>query len=409
MCRAARRPSRRRSTAPGRFYLGAFDGETLVARLADRAYDSCFGGVLVPTSGIAGVTVAAEFRGQGGLSPLFLETLRHARDRGALISTLFPTASRIYRKFGYEVIADYVTVALPTTVLAAVPRPAAVRTRRAVSADFDAIRAVYDAWAIAQNGPLSRRGVSFTATADDFLASFTGVTVALDDTDAICGYASWNRGQGYGEQAVISVADLLSTSADGYRALLAMVGSFASVTAITKIDTSGDDLARLFLPTLQWQVVNSSPYMLKIIDVPGAISCRRYPPGLTTDLRFRLQGDFLTENDGGYAIAVSDGRAECVRDDHGERSGADPARAGAAVRRGPISRQSARGRAPARRRPRAGSGLGRPVRRPSATHPRLLLIAVAVRPWAAGPCGLELRWPVLRRAWPVLPNECGPG
>ncbi len=51
-------------------------------------------------------------------------------------------------------------------------------------------------------------------------------------TDAICGYASWNRGQGYGEQAVISVADLLATSADGYRALLAMVGSFASVTAI---------------------------------------------------------------------------------------------------------------------------------------------------------------------------------
>ena len=302
---------------PGRFYLGAFAGETLVARLADRAYDSCFGGVLVPTSGIAGVTVAAEFRGQGALSPLFLETLRHARDRGALISTLFPTASRIYRKFGYEVIADYVTVALPTTVLAAVPRPAAVRTRRASTADFDAIHAVYDAWAIAQNGPLSRRGDSFTATADDFLASFTGVTVALDETDAICGYASWTRGQGYGEQAVISVSDLLSTSADGYRALLAMVGSFASVTAITRIDTSGDDLARLFLPTLHWQVVNSAPYMLKIIDVPGAISCRRYPPGLTTDLRFRLQGDFLTENDGGYAIAVSDGRAECVRDDHG--------------------------------------------------------------------------------------------
>jgi predicted acetyltransferase len=298
---------------PGRFYLGAFDGDTLVARLADRAYDSCFGGVLVPTSGIASVTVAAEYRGQGGLGPLVLDALRHARDRGALISTLFPTASRIYRKFGYEVIADFVTVQLPTTVLAAVPRPAAVRTRRAQPADFDAIRAVYDAWAIAQNGPLSRRGISFTATAEEFLTGFTGVTVAVDDTGTICGYASWNRGEGYGEQAVISVTDLLATSADGYRALLAMVGSFASVTAITKIDTSGDDLARMFLPTLQWQVLDSSPYMLKILDVPGAISCRRYPPGLTTHLHFRLQGDFLPENDGGYAIAVADGRAECVR------------------------------------------------------------------------------------------------
>ena len=302
---------------PGRFYLGAFDGDTLVARLADRAYDSCFGGVLVPTSGIASVTVAAEYRGQGGLSPLVLEALRRARDRGALISTLFPTASRIYRKFGYEVIADFVTVQLPTTVLAAVPQPAAVRTRRAVPADVEVIRAVYDAWAIAQNGPLSRRGISFTATAHEFLAGFTGVTVAVDDTDAICGYASWSRGQGYGEQAVISVTDLLATSADGYRALLAMVGSFASVTAITKIDTSGDDLARLFLPTLQWQVLDSSPYMLKILDVPGAISGRRYPPGLTTHLHFRLQGDFLTENDGGYAIGVADGRAECVRAEPG--------------------------------------------------------------------------------------------
>jgi predicted acetyltransferase len=55
--------------------------------------------------------------------------------------------------------------------------------------------------------------------------------------------------------------------------------------------------------------------MLKIIDVPGAINCRRYPPGLTTHLGFRLQGDFLPENDGGYAIAVADGRAECVRAD----------------------------------------------------------------------------------------------
>ena len=52
----------------------------------------------------------------------------------------------------------------------------------------------------------------------------------MDDAGAICGYASWNRGQGYGEQAVLSVIDLLATSADGYRALLAMLGSFASVT-----------------------------------------------------------------------------------------------------------------------------------------------------------------------------------
>jgi predicted acetyltransferase len=89
------------------------------------------------------------------------------------------------------------------------------------------------------------------------------------------------------------------------------------VTGLTKIDTSGDDLVRLFLPQLPWQVVSSSPYMLKILDIPSAVGLRRYPPGLTADLLFRLEGDFLTANNGGYLLSAAAGRATCVRDDHG--------------------------------------------------------------------------------------------
>jgi predicted acetyltransferase len=302
---------------PGRIWFGAFAGGELVGRMIDRAYDSYFGGALVPTCGIAAVTVAAEYRGQGSLTPLFVETLRFARERGAVISTLFPTAPGIYRRFGYELIANLVTIELRTAMLSVVSRPAEVRTRRATVADFDAIRAVYDVWALEQNGPLSRRGVSFPATAGDFFGSFTGVTLALDTADRVCGFASWNRGQGYGEQAVMSVADLLATTPHGYRALLATLGSFASVTGLTKIDTSGDDLVRLFLPSLPWQVAGSSPYMLKILDLPGAVGLRRYPPGLTTELPFRLEGDFLAANNGGYVLSAAAGRASCVRDDRG--------------------------------------------------------------------------------------------
>jgi predicted acetyltransferase len=302
---------------PGRTFFGAFVDDVLVGQMIDRGYDSYFGGALVPTCGIAAVAVAAEYRGQGSLTPLFTETLQFALERGAVISTLFPTAPGIYRRFGYELIADFVTVELRTAMLAAIPRPIEVRTRRATAVDFDAIRAVYDAWAIEQNGPLSRRGVSFPATAEDFQSSFTGVTVALDPADQVCGFASWNRGQSYGEQAVMSVADLLATTPDGYRALLATVGSFASVTGLTKIDTSGDDLVRLFLPQLPWHVAGSSPYMLKILDIPGAVGLRRYPPGLTGDLPFRLEGDFLAANNGGYLLSAAAGRATCSRDDHG--------------------------------------------------------------------------------------------
>ena len=301
---------------PGRTWFGGFDGNELVGQLIDRSYDSWFGGVPVPTSGIAAVTVAAEHRGRGALTPMFEQALAYARERGAVISGLFPSAPRIYRRFGYELITDYVSVELPIAALAAVHRPDSVRTRRAKLNDVDPIRACYDTWASAQNGPLSRRGVSFPATAEDFLGSFTGVTVAEDSDGAVCGYASWNRGQDWGEKATIAVSDLLATTPDGHRALLAAIGSFASIAGTCRIDTSGFDLTRLFLPTLAWREAGRTPYMIKILDVPGAISLRRYPPGLAAELHFQLRGDFIADIDGAYSVSISSGRAECVRDDH---------------------------------------------------------------------------------------------
>ena len=297
---------------PGRVSFGAFRGDVLVAKAVDRAFDSYFGGALVPTSGIAGVTVAAETRGQGTLAPLPGALLRAARDRGAGVSGLFAPAPRLYRRFGYELVTSLDTVEVPTSVLASVARPVSIRTRRAVAGDLDAIRAVYDAWAVVQNGPLSRRGVSFPATAEDFLGEFTGVTVALDEAGVICGYASWRRGEGFGEQALIDVADLLATTMDGYRALLNTIGSFSSVTARTQLRVSGDDRARFFVPTAHWRRTLTLPYMVRVLDVPAAFALRRYPPGLTADLSFRLTGDFLAENNTEYRLVVTGGQAQCT-------------------------------------------------------------------------------------------------
>ncbi|GAA2110720.1 GNAT family N-acetyltransferase [Microlunatus panaciterrae] len=303
-------------TTVGQTQFGAYDGEVLAARTIDREFDSHFGGALVPTSGIAGVTVVAEYRGRGLLTPLFDEMLEHARRRGAVISTLYPSAPRIYRRFGYEVVGDFFTVRVPTAVLSTVRAPGSITLRRATAEDHDSIKQVYDRWASAQNGPLSRRGVSFQQPAAEFLAQYTGVTVAVDGSGTIIGYACWNRGHGTSMDETLSVLDLLADSADGYQALLNMFGTFSSVTGHTSIDTSGDDPARMFLPSLHWDVTHASPYMLKVLDLPGAFAARGYPSFIRADLGFRLEGDFLAGNDGGYRLHVDAGSGECVaRDD----------------------------------------------------------------------------------------------
>jgi predicted acetyltransferase len=237
-----------------------------------------------------------------------------------VISTLFPTAPRIYRRFGYEVIGDFVTVEVPSPALAAVAPAEGVRTRRARGTDVEAIRGIYDLWASEQNGPLTRRGPSFPEPANGYLAEYTGVTVAVDAADLVLGFVSWERGQGYGDAAKLEISDLLATDAAAYRALLVAMSSFSSVTPHTRIDTSGFDLVRLFLPSLHWQVVDSSPYMLKVLDVSGALTQRRYPSGFSGELAFSVTGDFLAHNNGGYLLDVSNGRGNCVRGEHGGRA-----------------------------------------------------------------------------------------
>jgi predicted acetyltransferase len=298
---------------PGCALFGAFDESgALVAQMTDRDFDSCFGGALVPTSGIAGVTVAAEARGRNALTPLFEATLTHARERGAALSALYPSAPGIYRRFGYELVADFVTVQVPTAALAAVAAPATTTTRRATAADLETVRSVYDRWALEQNGPLSRRGVSFDGTAGKVLEA-TGVTLAVDAEGTVVGYVTWNRGQSTGEGSVLEVSDLLARTADGYRALLRLLGSFVTVAPITRIDTSGDDLARLVLPSLSWAVRDSSPYMLRVLDVVDALTARRYPPSLRVSLGLRVSGDQVAGTNGGYRLEVQDGSAHCER------------------------------------------------------------------------------------------------
>ncbi|MBO0810804.1 MAG: GNAT family N-acetyltransferase, partial [Microlunatus sp.] len=82
---------------PGATAVVAMDGDVLAGQMVDRDYHCWFGGKLVPTSGIGGVTVAMEYRGRGLLTPLFTELFRIAKDRGAVLSALYPSSAGIYR------------------------------------------------------------------------------------------------------------------------------------------------------------------------------------------------------------------------------------------------------------------------------------------------------------------------
>jgi predicted acetyltransferase len=306
-------PTAESSVGPGRHPWGTFDeDDRLVARVVGREYHSWFGGAEVPTCGVAGVTVVAERRGDGLLADLVRALLDEARGRGEVLSTLFPTAPGIYRRLGYELVGALDTVEIPMADLAGVRAPEGVTTRRATTDDFDAVRRIYDTWAAAQNGPLTRRGTSFPATAEEFVAAFTGVTLAVDDAGEVVGFASWQRGTGYDPAvSTLEADDLLALGADAYRALWRVLGSFSPVAGRLRLSTSGADVARLVLPAGTWRVVDTHPYMLRLLDVEGAFSARSFEG--EAEVTFAVAGDPLGLLDGGYRLAVAGGRTTCER------------------------------------------------------------------------------------------------
>ena len=282
---------------------GAFHGRELAAVATVREFGSWFGGAVVPTAGIASVAVRPEYRGSGLLTPLFAALLADARAHGEVVSGLYPTAPGIYRRFGYEIVGELADVELPVAPLTRIPAPPGVVLRRADGSDAALHQAVYDRWAAAQNGPLTRRG--------PHQRPFDGhdtVTLALDAEGEPVGYAAWGRTDGYqGGAATLTVHELIALRGPAAAALWRMFGGFASIAATVRLRTSGADPARLALPAAPWRPVRQWPYGLRLLDVAGAFSARGGAL-LDVTLPFRVTGDGLG---GYYRLTASGGALTC--------------------------------------------------------------------------------------------------
>jgi predicted acetyltransferase len=305
-------PTREEWAASGFREWAAFDSDGMAARLRVYGFTSWFHGARVPTAGVAGVAVEPEARGSGHLARLFTAALDEARERGDAISTLYPSAPGIYRGLGYEVVGSFDDVDVPLQSLGRVAAPEGVVTRRAGVADFDAITAVHHAWASAQNGPISRAEKPFWTPPEKFFADYTGVTLAVDGSGDAVGFVSWIRGEGFTPaSAVMEVDDLIALTPDAARALWRTIGSFSTVVGTARVSTSGLDPAWLLLPGLTTTVHSAHPYMLRVLDVAGALGGVRSPlEGARVPFAVRGAPDL----DGAWTLAVSDGVTRVERD-----------------------------------------------------------------------------------------------
>src|SRR4051812_47543921 len=286
---------------PGRVALGIFRDGRLVAKATDREQGHWFGGRLVPACGIAGVVVAPELRGTGLARRVLTELFAVARARGAVIATLFRTSPAPYRRLGCEEVGALEWTQVSASALASVARPDGVVLRAADAADAPAVLEIYRTVARASNGLMERSGPLFDNSPDAVLGRFDGLTLAVGPA-GVEGYAGWHRQPGYDASGRLRVADFFGLTPAANTALLAMLGSWANVAPTIVMPAVEHDPAALLAPLVNATVERRDPRMLRILDAPGAVAARGWPPHLCGSLDLGLDDVECPANTGRWQL-----------------------------------------------------------------------------------------------------------
>ncbi|GAA4566556.1 hypothetical protein GCM10023176_16900 [Micromonospora coerulea] len=300
------------ATAPrsGLTRYGAFDERgRLVGKAVDLHHEQWWHDRTVRAADVGGVAVAPEARGRGVARALLAALLRGAHDRGAAVSALFPTVTAPYRACGWEVAGVLRTVALPTATLPR-HRPAPqLRLRAGQPADLPAVTALYERVARHRRGLLTRRGDLF-AQPDSL--PYDGLTLVEHDGDLV-GYAGWNRGRGYGHDAVLTVEDVAASTGDAARALIGSLASWHSVAPTLRICPLPGDAVSAHLPLEAGREHERDLWMHRPVDVTRAVADRGWPAHLRGCVEFTLHDDLAEWNSGAWRLDVADGGARLSR------------------------------------------------------------------------------------------------
>ncbi len=292
-----------------RFRCAYVDGG-LVASAAEHHFRQWFGGKALAMSGIWGVVTLPEQRASGLASACTGALMDEARRRGDPVTALYPAVSGPYRRLGYEIAGTYDTHRVPLEVLPAPTDGPPVQLLE-VERDLEHVRACYARWASRVPGAIEPpvefwRDRILTRSDDE---TFRAVCVREDGT--LTAFASFDRTPADGNLDVTFGLDCTSFVATTSGSLLAMLAYFRGHRGIGRwLQWIGplDDPITLLVPAHEVETHERFPWMLRLLDVPAALSQRGYPR-IDADVTIAVDDPRYPENAGPWRIEVREGSA----------------------------------------------------------------------------------------------------
>ena len=289
-------------------------GGAAVASLMVVPMGQFFGGRSVPMAGIAGVATAPEARGTGAATELMRTAMRDLRAAGWPISTLFPATRPLYRRSGYEPAGGRMELTMPVARIGMGDRKLPVRAIQA--GDEEAVVAAYTEHARDVAGHLDRGDYIWSRVRAPRGEATRGYLVEQDGR--VAGYVYLFEKRTVPPNFDLRITDVVARTPEAARRLLTFIGDHATTGSTVTWFTGPAGTLEQMLPEVGYELRLHDHWMLRVVDVAGALAVRGYPEGLEVEVHLDVRDELIPENQGRFVLSVAGGRGEVRKGGRGE-------------------------------------------------------------------------------------------
>ncbi len=293
---------------PDTFRMVTRDGE-LVGGMTWQRFGMWVGGRSVPCGGPRAVAIRPDARAGGVAQEMMRRNLVEHRELGFPLSALYPATHKVYRRAGYELAGGRITWKLKIDRVSITDRE--LTARPGTDADRPAMEALWNAFAARGSGQLDKHEWLWRRVLRTWDRKETRDVWIFEGDAGPEGYAvtevkgSWESSDG----PSLRVVDRAWTTGRAARRLLTLLVDHRSVIERASFTGPAGDPLLHAMPDRCYGEAHTQPWMLRIVDVPKALTARGWGPGRSGRLELRVADDVLPENDGRWTLEVGDGRA----------------------------------------------------------------------------------------------------
>ncbi|MBX4149048.1 GNAT family N-acetyltransferase [Paenibacillus lautus] len=307
------RESNQKHFKPERFW-GIFDGEELQAKLTIIPLQVYVHGNKFEMGGIAGVATWPENRRQGHVSTLLKHALQEMKSKGQTLSFLHPFSIPFYRKFGWELYAEYKKYTIPVSKF---PRKVEVPGRivRGVT-DIPTLDGMYQAYASCYNGTLVRDEAWWTRS------------VLQGDNHSVVYYSAEGKPTGYAlyelKDKDLVCDEFVYLNEEARSALWTFFGNHDSrIEQVTMTMVPGDDQLPFMLPDPRVTQEVVPYFMARIVDLKSFVEQYAFEAHQEAVMTLEVEDSAAPWNAGRWRLSVNqEGKAELseLPTDQGEQA-----------------------------------------------------------------------------------------